>query len=429
MAGTAPISQQPGPERTSGYGWAVFALSFGLLMSDHMARQVLNAVGPQLTAEWSLSNAELASLSSVVALAVGLLTLPLSLAADRYGRVRSLVAMATLWSLATLAGAMAQSYQQMLLARLMVGVGEAAYGSVGIAVVLAVFPVRLRSTLASAFLAGSIFGQILGVALGAQVAAVHGWRAAFLAIGLAGLVLALVYPLVVREDRIGTTQARAPIAWRSLAHQLLGRRLLLQIYFASGIQLFCTGTMAVFLPLLLTRHYAMPLAEAGQTTAAFLLVCAVGMVLCGALVDRLARNDPGRKPAVAIVYSLLSAALFAAAFFNPPGPVQLSLIAAALLVVAGVAGVCGAMTANLTPPAIHSTAMALLALSNNLLGLAPGPYITGLLADRYDLLFALKVLPLPCLLSALAMLAARRDYWRLMMADQEVERVAGIEPA
>ena len=85
MAGPTVISDDPGPERASTYGWTVFALSFGLLMSDHMARQVLNAAGPQIKAEWHLNNAELASLASVVALAVGLLTLPLSYLADRFG--------------------------------------------------------------------------------------------------------------------------------------------------------------------------------------------------------------------------------------------------------------------------------------------------------------------------------------------------------
>lgn len=404
------IDDSPGPDRTTGFAWAVFALSFGLLMSDHMARQVLSAVGPQLKAEWSLNNAELASLSSVVALAVGLLTLPLSYLADRFGRVRSLVAMATLWSLATLAGAWVQDYPQMLAARLLVGVGEAAYGSVGIAVVLAVFPVHLRATLSSSFLAGSIVGQMLGVALGAQVAAAYGWRSAFAAIGLFGLVLAVIYPLVVRERRLGVLPARTKTNWGELARMLLGRRLLWLTYFAGGIQLFCTGTLAVFLPILLTRYYAMTLPQAGQTTALLLLVCAVGMVGCGMLVDRMSRRDPAVTPRLSIVFSLLTAALFAGAFFSPPGPVQLGLVAGALLVVAGITGVTGSMVANLTPRAIHSTAMAVLALSYNLIGLAPGPYITGLLADRFDLLTALKVLPLPCLLSALAMMLARRDY-------------------
>src|SRR6476661_9772961 len=110
------------------YAWVVFALTFGLLISDYMARQVLNAVFPLLKAEWALSDARLGLLSGVVAVMVGLLTFPLSLLADRWGRARRLTLMALLWSLATLLCAVAQSYSQMLVGRILVGVGEAAYG-------------------------------------------------------------------------------------------------------------------------------------------------------------------------------------------------------------------------------------------------------------------------------------------------------------
>lgn len=119
------------------YAWVVFALTFGLLISDYMSRQVLNAVFPLLKSEWALSDSQLGLLSGIVALMVGLLTFPLSLLADRFGRVRSLVLMAVLWSLATLGCALAENYSQMFIARFLVGVGEAAYGSVGIAVVVA----------------------------------------------------------------------------------------------------------------------------------------------------------------------------------------------------------------------------------------------------------------------------------------------------
>ena len=97
---------------------------------------------------------------------VGVLTLPLSLVADRWGRVRSLTVMAVLWSIATLLCALAADYEQMLGARFLVGVGEAAYGSVGIAVVLGVFPPRVHATLSGAFMAGGSFGSVLGIALG-----------------------------------------------------------------------------------------------------------------------------------------------------------------------------------------------------------------------------------------------------------------------
>ena len=125
--------------RSRKYPWLVFALTFGLLLSDYMSRQVLSAVFPFLETEWALTDSRLASLTSIVALMVGLLTLPLSLLAERWGRVKSLVLMAVLWSVATLMCAVATNFEQMLGARFLVGVGEAAYGSVGIAVVLSVF--------------------------------------------------------------------------------------------------------------------------------------------------------------------------------------------------------------------------------------------------------------------------------------------------
>ena len=74
------------------------------------------------------------------------------LLADRIGRVKSIAAMAVLWSLATLLCGFASTYGELLAARVLVGVGEAAYGSVGIAVIISVFPERLRATLTGAFI-------------------------------------------------------------------------------------------------------------------------------------------------------------------------------------------------------------------------------------------------------------------------------------
>lgn len=189
------------------YAWIVFALTFGLLISDYMSRQVLNAVFPMLKGEWALSDGQLGLLSGIVALMVGLLTFPLSLLADRFGRVKSLALMALLWSLATLGCALAQDYQQMFIARFMVGVGEAAYGSVGIAVVISVFPKHMRATLASAFMAGGMFGSVLGMALGGVLAAKLGWRWSFAGMALFGLLLAVLYPIIVKEARIAPQRA------------------------------------------------------------------------------------------------------------------------------------------------------------------------------------------------------------------------------
>ncbi|MEF9417288.1 MFS transporter, partial [Ralstonia solanacearum species complex bacterium RW470] len=145
---------------------------------------------------------QLGSLTSIVALTVGILAVPLSLVGDRWGRVRAIVVMAALWSLATLGCAVAAGYGQLLAARLLIGVGEAAYGSVGLAVVLAVFSARRRASLTGAFMAAGSFGSVLGVALGGVLATQFGWRWAFGVMGIFGLVLAGLYWAFISERKL-----------------------------------------------------------------------------------------------------------------------------------------------------------------------------------------------------------------------------------
>ena len=397
-----------------GYAWVVFALTFGLLISDYMARQVLNAVFPLLKAEWALSDGQLGLLSGVVAIMVGLLTFPLSLLADRWGRVKSLTAMAVLWSLATLLCAVAENYEQMLAGRVLVGVGEAAYGSVGIAVVVSVFPKRLRATLSAAFMAGGLLGQVLGVGIGGAVAAAHGWRMAFLVIAMTGLALAILYPLLVGEHRIaslsdeaGNEPYKRQQEFPKVASLFAGRTIKCA-YLGSGLQLFVAGALPAWLPTYFNRYYALPVDGAASLAALFLAICGIGMVVCGLVSDRLF-SRPDQRVNLAAGFSLACAILLSIALSLPPGPMQLMLLGLAIFLAAATAGPAGAMVAGLTPTAIHGTAFATLTLANNFLGLAPGPIVTGWLADQVGLLGALRCLPLASIAATLVFLCARQS--------------------
>ncbi|WP_455287415.1 MFS transporter [Cupriavidus necator] len=410
-----------GASSSRSYAWLVFALSFGLLLSDYMSRQVLNAVFPLLKVEWSLSDTELGALGGIVALMVGLLTFPLSILADRWGRVRSLILMAALWSLATLGCALANNFGQMFVARLCVGIGEAAYGSVGIAVVLSVFPRHLRASLSSAFIAGGAFGSVLGMALGGALSAQFGWRWAFAGMAIFGLVLVGFYRLFITEPRL-QAQRRAlgeetqgfsrhdSVSLRPLLSALFSARSILCAYVGSALQLLVMGALLTWMPSYLSRYYGMATDRAGVTAAAFVLAGGAGMILCGALTDWAARHAPRRKWLMAVAYSVTCCALLLTAFRLPAGTAQLVLIGAGMLFVGGTAGPASAAVANLTHPAIHATAFATLTLANNLLGLAPGPFVTGLIADRIGLLGALQVIPLAGVLAALCFMAGRRTY-------------------
>jgi len=411
------------------YAWLVFALTFGLLISDYMSRQVLNAIFPLLKSEWLLSDSQLGLLSGIVALMVGLLTLPLSLVADRFGRVKSLAIMATLWSLATLGCALAENYEQMFIARFMVGVGEAAYGSVGIAVVVAVFPREMRATLASAFMAGGVFGSFLGMALGGVMAQHFGWRWAFGGIALFGLILAFIYPVLVKEKRIVSSQPKRIKHSNVLKNQnplrsLYSSRSIIATYIGSGLQLFVGGTVIVWMPSYLNRYYGMSTDRAGVMAALIVLCSAVGTILCGMLCDYLGRNRPDRKVSLAITYCLVGCLILSIAFALSAGRSQLILICLGMFIALGTNGPSSAMVANLTHNSVHGSAFATLTLANNFLGLALGPLVVGKISDVIGLQNAFQLMPLVSIAAAAVFFYAKRHYHKDMARfnDQEMNQ-------
>jgi MFS family permease len=411
----ADLEHAPKVSRT--FAWIVFALTSGLLLSDYMSRQVLNAVFPVLKLQWSLTDAQLGSLNSIVSLLVGLLAFPLAIFADRWGRVRGILAMAVLWSLATAACAIAQNYGQMLAARALVGVGEAAYGSVGIALIISVFPPHLRSSLSGSFLAAGAFGSVLGMAVGGVIAAELGWRWAFGAMASFGFALVLVYAAFVTEKRLTPERATSHATPRQLLLGLFSSVSICCAYVGSGLQLFVMGSMMAWLPSYVNRYYALPTDESGLIAAVFVLLGAIGMAGCGIVADRLSRSCPARKWMVAIGYSVLAGALLRAGFEVPTGPVQLALLGAGMLLVAGATGPVSAMVANLTRPSMHAAAFATLALASNLLGMAPGPFLTGMLADHVGLLGALKWMTLAGAAAVVVFVVGYRNY------DRDLQRV------
>ncbi|SAK82546.1 transport protein [Caballeronia catudaia] len=165
------------------------------------------------------------------------------------------------------------------------------------------------------------------------------------------------------------------------------------------------------MPSFLIRYYAMPADKAAAGAAVFVLLGGIGMVACGVVTDRICRNAPSRKWLTALAYCLMLV-LLSIGFRLEAGALQLVLLGAAMLVVAGTSGPAGAMVANLTPPAIHASAFATLTLANNLPGLAPGPLVTGAIADRIGLSGALQLIPFVSVAAMLAFAIGRSRYAR-----------------
>ncbi|RDI44897.1 MFS transporter [Nocardia mexicana] len=398
------------------YPWLVFALAFGLLLADYMSRQVLSAVFPFLKDEWALSDSRLGSLNSVVALMVGILTLPLSVLADRWGRTRSLVLMAVLWSIATLLCALATGYDHMLAARFFVGVGEAAYGSVGIALVLGIFAAHRHAALSGAFMAGGSFGSVLGVSLGGVIAVHLGWRWAFATMAIAGLVLAVVFRALVSDAKLSRYAVEAEPSgsaaadFRAPVSTLFTNPAVLCAYAGSALQIFTAAVLLSWLPSFFNRSYGLAPDRAAAVAAAFVLLVGAGMVGCGVVTDRVGRADMSRKWTAAIVFCLISLICLTVGFTLDTGPLQLTLIGIGALFSGGSSGPTAAMVANLTHASVRASAMGTLTLANSLFGLALGPFVVGVLADSVGLPTALSLAPLTYVAAIAALILGRRLY-------------------
>jgi MFS family permease len=190
-------------------------------------------------------------------------------------------------------------------------------------------------------------------------------------------------------------------------------------YLGSGLQLFISGAVIAWMPSYLGRYYAMTPDKAGAAAGGLMLLAGAGMVFWGMVSDRLSREGKPRKVSLAAGLCFACFLLLTVGFHAEPGQAQLVLIGAGLFVAAGVTGPSGAMVANLTHPAVHGAAFALLTLANNLLGLAPGPIVTGGLADAWGLETAFQSIPVVCLASAACFVAGRLSY------PADLKRIAG----
>jgi len=401
--------------------WFAYAMTIGLMLFDYIDRQVIVSLFPHLKTEWGLSDKQLGALVSTLSITLAACALPVSLVADRVSRVKSIVTMATVWSIASISCMFARNYSALLAARAVVGVGEAGYGPVGAALIATHFPDRMRSALLGSFMAAASVGSVLGVALGGVIAANWGWEAAFGVVGIPGLVVSLLY-IKVRDYQtvhVGTQAQHSAAGVTRAAFGALKRSpTLLWVCLGSAVQLIVLSSMWAWLPSFLNRVHGFAPEQAGMRAALVVLCGAFGSVVWGIACDIAGKRYPRGRVISMGVLCMASTAVLSAAFGLPLLGVHLSNQAQFGLFALGgffatcTAGPSAAVVLNVIHPGFRATGASILGLFQNLFGLAMGPLVAGALSDAFGLQTALAVTPVFGIVAAWMLLVGSRTYER-----------------
>lgn len=264
---------------------------------NYIDQRLLSAVLESIKTEWALTDAQGGLLGSVFVI-VYTLVAPIGFLGDRMRRKNLIAGGVLLWSLATVAAAFARDYHELLIARALLGVGEACYATIAPSIIADLYSKDLRSRKLAYFYLATPVGSALGYILGGYIGEFYGWRAVFLVGGLPGLLFALMAFLMVEPKRgqyddeplssgpgmsLGATIKRLfkTPAWRI---NTVGLALLT----------FTIGGLALWMPSYLERVHGMSAGQAGTIFGGVTVIAGIcGTLLGGRLGDRMQARSPG----------------------------------------------------------------------------------------------------------------------------------------
>lgn len=358
------------------------AMSYMLSYFDRMLMVVL---GEMIKKEFSLSDKALSLLTGASFVVIyGVVGLAAGWMVDRYSRKRILAWALVLWSATTMACGLAHSFLQLALARACVGVGEAANVPAALSIISDAYPTARRPMAIALFYAGGMVGILGSFMLGTWLASHYGWRVAFFAAGVPGIVLALLLIFFAREPVRERPAAADPGSGGShRSFQLVRRnRPLVWLLAAGAIGTFTNVGLMQWLPMFFIRSHQMSMANIGLYFGPALAGGMIaGMLLGGVLGNYAATKSVGGMVRICAWSLVALVPLYLVLLWVPSLPVALGLtfVATALSVVYTPCFTAAYQT--VCDPRARGTAAGISGFCAMVLGGAVCPFAVGVLSD------------------------------------------------
>ena len=386
MASAAPVKADE--VSTLGQRWYVLIIMMLVYTISIADRYVLSTLLGPISKELNLTDTGAASLGIPLALFYVTMGIPLSWLCDRTNRRTLLAASVAVWSLMTTLTGYTRGYFDLLLARIGVGVGEAGGTPACNSIIADYFPADRRSMAMTVFALGAPIGAWLGSDIAGYVSTLHGWRAAFLVLGIPGIILALIIMVTIKEPARGrldaVTEDKTPTVMETLRF-IWSQKAAVHAMTGSGLSAFWGWGLMWFTPLFLQRTYGMDEGAAGGLLGQIYLVGGIGASLITAYAVAKPRYTDPRKIArlLAVVTAIATIPSFLAYWTHDLGFAKLMwwLFIPAIYFYIGPAF---ALCQNLAPPKMRAMAVAIALLIANVLNLIVAPWIVGSLSNYFD---------------------------------------------
>jgi len=392
-------------------------------------RQILGILASAIKSELSLTDNQLGLMGGLAfALFYTALGVPIAMLADRFNRTWIITVSLAIWSGFTALCGTATGFWHLFLCRLGVGVGEAGGVAPAYSLISDYFPPRERARALAVYSFGIPIGMALGVLFGGLIAHQIGWRWAFVICGLAGLIMAPILKMTVKEPVRGGFDGAARKAPAASLRTVMSVLLTKPSFWVLAVGASCSSVMgyglAFWLPSFLERSHGLGLVDRSLFYSGILFAGGiVGVWMGGSLGDKLGARDKGNYARVPSVAFFVSLPFYAAglAVDNLPLAFVLFVVPQALALMW--LGPTLSAVQHLVAPNMRATASAIFLFVNNLLGIGFGTWFLGMLSDvmraqygqeslRYSLLYCLGFYALAGILFFLASRRLARDWHR-----------------
>lgn len=373
--------------KVTAYSWYVLVLLFFVYLSNHIDRQILNILMEPIKKEFGVSDFMMGLLAGpAFALFYTLAGIPIARLADRASRRNIIAVSAAIWSVMTALSGTARSFPMLAAFRVGVGIGEAGCSPPSHSMISDYFPVEKRGRALGVYAMATQAGGAFGWLLGGWLFYWLGWRWAFFAAGIPGLLFALLVRLSVREPRRGATEPSAvdeeALPFGEALRHLLGQRSYVWLQAGGALHAVAGYGLAVWLAPFLIRIHGLEIQVIGTWLGGIALLAGMpGMFLGGFLSDRLVPRDARWYLWIPTISALVSTPFTVAFLFLGDPTTALLLYAGHSLIGMAFAAPAFAMTQAVVKVRARSLGVAVHLLLVNLVGLGIGPVVIGGLND------------------------------------------------